>query len=227
MNDATLRWCADGHTWIDQGDGTGATRGRTHFCQNSSQKEDRRNEDLTRGSAPATLPVRAVEAIPRCEATGTRPIGLRASMWSEAGWMAWPANANRCRHRHRRPTEGARPETANGWLVATWSREGSTTLPQTARSPVERRGLNHPEMSAERGKPIRPPLRESEPQGKPKGVRVWDRGESECRSVAERIRSELDAQVADARFSGTQVRRLPRGLSSRESLAKRLREECR
>ena len=40
---------------------------------------------------------------------------------------------------------------------------------------------------AEHDKPVFPPEWAGRPQGKLWGVRVWDAGESECRSVMERI----------------------------------------
>ena len=64
-------------------------------------------------------------------------------------------------------------------------------------------------------------LRESEPQGKPKELRVWDDGGSEC-SVVERIEVEPLATSPRAKAG-----RLPSGVSSRESLTNRLRRECR
>jgi hypothetical protein len=68
--------------------------------------------------------------------------------------------------------------------------------------PAERRDLTHSGTHAERGKPVVLPSeispasgeaepRESKPQGKPKGLRGWDDGESECRSVVERIEVAL------------------------------------
>jgi hypothetical protein len=61
-------------------------------------------------------------------------------------------------------------------------------------------------------------LREDEPQGKSIAVRVEDEGESERRSVIERIGVELLAKSLYAKAG-----RLPSGLSSRESPANRLR----
>jgi hypothetical protein len=59
---------------------------------------------------------------------------------------------------------------------------------------------------------------EDEPQGKSIAVRVEDEGESECRSVIERIGVEPLATLLHAKAG-----RLPSGLSSRESPANRLR----
>lgn len=48
---------------------------------------------------------------------------------------------------------------------------------------------------AEHDKPVFPPEWAGRPQGKLWGVRVWDAGESECRSVMERIGVEAQADM--------------------------------
>ncbi len=53
--------------------------------------------------------------------------------------------------------------------------------------PAERSDLTHTGAHAERGKLVVLPIRESEPQGQPMGLRVKEDGESERRSVIERI----------------------------------------
>ena len=51
-------------------------------------------------------------------------------------------------------------------------------------------------------------------------VRVWEEGESECRPVIGRIRTEPNGVIAGtATLSGAKARPLPSGLFSRESLA--------
>jgi len=53
--------------------------------------------------------------------------------------------------------------------------------------PAERRNLTHAGTCTERGKPVGLPAdasaRESEPQGEPMGLRVWDGGGSESLPV--------------------------------------------
>lgn len=72
--------------------------------------------------------------------------------------------------------------------------------PQTLRSPVESQGLNRPQgKCVERGKPVVLPRGESEPQGKPKGRWVWDRGGSEGRPVMGRIGVEPSGDIAPPR----------------------------
>ena len=58
--------------------------------------------------------------------------------------------------------------------------------------PAERHDLTHPGTHTERGKPVVLPQevlssRESRPQGEPMGLRVWEDGLSECRSVIDLI----------------------------------------
>ena len=69
--------------------------------------------------------------------------------------------------------------------------------PQTVRSPVESQDLNRPQgKCVERGKLIVLPHGESEPQGEPKGLWVWDRGGSEGRPVMGRIGAEPAGDIA-------------------------------
>ncbi len=69
------------------------------------------------------------------------------------------------------------------------------------------------------------PDRESEPQGEPKGRRVWENGESECRSVTDRIGIELLTTNSVITSSHAKAGRLPYGLESRESLGAMPKQE--
>ena len=90
-------------------------------------------------------------------------------------------------------------------------------LTQTSGLPARRRGLSHQGTCAERGKPIFLPLGRRPARGADRGV---GKGSRRKRMPA---CNALDA----GKFPGTKVSRLTRGLSSRESVAKRLRRQCR
>ncbi len=68
-----------------------------------------------------------------------------------------------------------------------------------AAPPAERRDLTYAGTGTERGKPVGLPVdastRESEPQGAPKGLRVWEGGGSECLSVMAGIGVELTSDI--------------------------------
>jgi hypothetical protein len=74
-------------------------------------------------------------------------------------------------------------------------------------------------MYAEHGKPDAPPVTAGRPQGRLTAQRVEESGESEGRSVMERIRV--------ATSPGAKASRLPQGLPWQESLRNRDREEGR
>jgi hypothetical protein len=99
--------------------------------------------------------------------------------------------------------------------------------------PAERQDLTHTGTCTERGKPVVSPglSRESEPQGTPKGLRVWDGGKSERLPVIGRIGVEPVIEDREQRRPATSLHvktgRLPRGRLSRESLANYWREESR
>ena len=98
--------------------------------------------------------------------------------------------------------------------------------------PAERQDLTHTGTCTERGKPVGlPDIRESEPQGTLKGLRVWDGGKSKRLSVIGRIGVEPEVEDRERRRQVTTLHakagRLPPGRSSRESLANYWREESR
>lgn len=66
---------------------------------------------------------------------------------------------------------------------------------------------------------------ESFPQGEPKGMRVWENGESEGRSVIDRIGIEAPRATSAATSSHAKAGRLPFGLESRESLRRMPKQE--
>ena len=103
-----------------------------------------------------------------------------------------------------------------------WSGTGVIASPVAdVAPPAERRDLTHIEVLARN---VVSPLfsrqtlsaRESEPQGTLMGQRVWDVGESECRSVIERI--GVEPCRGQAASPHAKAGRLPAGVSSRESL---------
>jgi hypothetical protein len=76
---------------------------------------------------------------------------------------------------------------------------------QTVVPPAERRTLTHPGTNAERGKPAASlDIGGSEPQGKPTGLRVWEDGASECRSVMGRI--EIESRSSSGQHDLTRKR---------------------
>jgi len=79
--------------------------------------------------------------------------------------------------------------------------------------PAQRHDLTRSGIDSEHGKPVVLPVRESEPQGKPMGLRVAGRGESERRPVIGRI--------GVATSSHAKAGRLPRGEDARERSANR------
>jgi hypothetical protein len=111
--------------------------------------------------------------------------------------------------------------------------------------PAERRNLTHAGTGTERGKPVVSPRSrarkdspykadragESEPQGKPMGLRVKDGGGSEGQPVTGWIGVEPAGCDRERRTRATSLHakagRLPPGRSSRESLANRRRGEGR
>ena len=94
---------------------------------------------------------------------------------------------------------------------------------QTQAPPADRQRPNPSVVQyAEHGKPVVLPDGESEPQGVPMGLRVEEEGESEGRPVMGRIGVAQRATSPHAKAG-----RLPSGLSSRESLANRLRRQSR
>jgi len=117
-----------------------------------------------------------------------------------------------------------------------WPSSGASTSPDADDAPpADKRALTHSGTHTERGKPVALPheapsydevdVRESEPQGEPAELRVWEDGESECRSVIERI--EVERSITRATSPHAKAGRLPSGVSSRESLTNRLRREGR
>ena len=76
-------------------------------------------------------------------------------------------------------------------------------------SSVYSRYPTHSEIYAEQGKPVVSPVTAGEPQGTLLALRVKDGGESECRSVMDRIGVETSLHA--------KVGRLPLGLSSQDS----------
>ena len=75
--------------------------------------------------------------------------------------------------------------------------------------PAKRRDPTRSEINAEQGKSVVSPVMAGEPQGTPLVLRVKDGGESECRSVIDRIGVETSSHA--------KVGRLPLGLSSQDS----------
>ena len=70
----------------------------------------------------------------------------------------------------------------------TWSGPGAPNSPGADGAPPAKSGdPPHPGTSAERGKPVVLPARESDSQEEPMGRRVKDGGASECRPVTGRI----------------------------------------
>jgi hypothetical protein len=75
-----------------------------------------------------------------------------------------------------------------------WPGPGVETSPDAdVEPPADRRDLTHSGAYTKRGKPVALPvfLRESVPQGRPTGLRVWEDGGSKCRSLIGRIKVEL------------------------------------
>ncbi len=61
--------------------------------------------------------------------------------------------------------------------------------------PAKRQRLTYSGAHAERGKPVYLPQKESEPQGEPIGVRVWDSRKSECPAVMVGIEVEPSGNI--------------------------------
>jgi hypothetical protein len=82
-------------------------------------------------------------------------------------------------------------------------------LTRTFAPPAERRTLTHFGTNAERGKPVvlssKLSARKGAPQGKPTGLRVWEDGESEGRSVVERIEVEPPGDITSRESGQTSI----------------------
>lgn len=93
----------------------------------------------------------------------------------------------------------------------------AVVLPQTTWSPENRRGLNHLGTRAEHGKPVSLPL----------GKRAARRADGDAGTGSRRKRMPPCNEVDTGRVPGAKASRLPRGLSSRENMAKRFGEKGR
>jgi hypothetical protein len=133
------------------------------------------------------------------------------------GWVARSTHVNCCKHRYSEQAKGADRLEPKRYVVGcpslyTGHTDMTTTGVQAGPTPLV-------VMVAEHGKPDASPATAGQPQGRPMAQRVKECGESEGRSVIERIRVET--------LPGVKASPLPRGLPWQESLRNRNQEEGR